>query len=133
MKTSNPVYLVVAAVFRHEGRVLIARRGPGQRHAGKWEFPGGKVEKGETLQQALERELNEEFAIRAVVGPEVARTSHDYPAFSIELVACPVLSYEGDLRLNRHTAIEWVEPPRLLEWDLSAADVAIARYLSRQK
>ncbi|TPW19804.1 MAG: 7,8-dihydro-8-oxoguanine triphosphatase, partial [Elusimicrobia bacterium] len=65
---------VCAGVILRSGGVLLARRAPGRRHAGQWEFPGGRVEPGESPQAALKRELREELGIEAVVGEEVTRT-----------------------------------------------------------
>src|SRR3974377_107901 len=69
----NRSLIVVAGVLHRDGMVLIGKRMAGARHALKWEFPGGKVEAGETPKQALVRELREELGIEAVVGPEIAR------------------------------------------------------------
>ena len=78
---------VVAALIERDGMVLICQRKAGQRHAGKWEFPGGKVEPDEDFTTALERELFEELAIKATVGDEVARYQYTYPGRSpIQLI-----------------------------------------------
>ncbi len=73
MREAGTVMTVVAAVIERGGKVLICQRRANERHALKWEFPGGKVEKGESLTQALERELNEELGITALIGPEIKR------------------------------------------------------------
>ncbi|MBV8902390.1 MAG: (deoxy)nucleoside triphosphate pyrophosphohydrolase, partial [Acidobacteriia bacterium] len=81
MKKRLPL-LVSAAIIHRNGRVLVGQRRKADRHALKWEFPGGKVELGETPQQALVRELREELKIEAKVGTELARYEHDYPSGS---------------------------------------------------
>jgi mutator protein MutT len=123
---SRTPVVVVAAVMVRGSSVLLARRGPGQRHAGKWEFPGGKVEAGETGEEALRRELNEEFGIDCVVGERVTVSRHRYPDFDIALHAYKVDSFHGDLELRRHSQIEWVPVADLCRFDLSDADVAVA-------
>ena len=70
--------IVVAAVIERDGRILIGQRKVGQRHALKWEFPGGKVEPGEAPTDALRRELEEELAIQAEIGPELADYEYAY-------------------------------------------------------
>jgi 8-oxo-dGTP diphosphatase len=121
---------VVAALFVRQGRVFLARRAPGQRHAGKWEFPGGKIEVGESPAAALARELHEELGVEAEVGELVAETVHEYAHFTIRLMALRVLSWKGELRLHKHDRFAWVLPGDLAAFDLSDADVAIARELS---
>jgi 16S rRNA (cytosine1402-N4)-methyltransferase len=121
---------VCAGVILRSGAVLLARRAPGRKHAGKWEFPGGRVEPGETPQAALVRELREELGIEATVGAEAARTRHVYDFGEIELIAFLVPKYEGEFKLVDHDQLKWVEARRLLEFDLAPADVPIAEVLA---
>ena len=93
---------VVAAVIERDGRILIGRRTARQSHALQWEFPGGKVEPGETPEQALARELEEELAIGGAGGPEIARYEYTYPGkepilliFFLRVVLAP--QREGDV------------------------------------
>src|SRR5579871_1876950 len=88
---------VVAAILERNGRILIGRRRPEQSHPLKWEFPGGKVEPGETPEQALARELEEELGIRGAAGPEIMRYRYTYPGKDpIQLIFFRVISFEGE-------------------------------------
>ncbi len=124
---------VCAAVILRSGKVLLARRRPGLRHAGMWEFPGGRVEPEETPAAALTRELREELGIEAVVGAEFARCRHAYDFGEIELIALLVSSFTGDLKLIDHDQVAWVEARRLLEYDLAPADIPIAKALAAHR
>jgi 8-oxo-dGTP diphosphatase len=78
---------VTAAIVRQAGKILLARRPAGAHLAGCWEFPGGKIEEGETPEQCLARELQEEFAVQADVGQFVASSHFQYDSMKIELLA----------------------------------------------
>jgi 8-oxo-dGTP diphosphatase len=115
---------VTAAVLEKDGRVLIARRKRGDRLADKWEFPGGKLEEGETPELCLRRELQEELGIDVVVGGFVGRSCHRYPHGEIELLAY------RDFQLHDHEEIRWVSPADLASHDFSAADIPIVKLLT---
>jgi (d)CTP diphosphatase len=99
---------VVCAVVVDADRILLVRRPPGGRHGDLWEFPGGKVEAGETHTQALARELEEELGIRADVGSRVAEAEDD----AIRLVAYRIERFRGAIDLRVHGAQRWVAPSR---------------------
>jgi 8-oxo-dGTP diphosphatase len=122
---------VTAAVMEKHGRVLIARRKRGDRMENKWEFPGGKLERGETPEACLRREMREEFGIDVAVGPLVGRSLHAYPHGKIDLMAYRVTHLSGEFRLHDHEEILWVRPGDLKSYDFSAADVPIAAILMR--
>ena len=120
---------VAIAIIMRENRVFVARRANIEKLLGYWEFPGGKVEEGETLQQCLDRELNEELGIITKSGEVITKTIFEYEHGAFEIVAlkCEIIS--GDIELRVHDKIEWVEVDRLLELNLLPADVEIAEYL----
>ncbi|MCU0606985.1 MAG: (deoxy)nucleoside triphosphate pyrophosphohydrolase [Candidatus Edwardsbacteria bacterium] len=121
---------VAAAIALRAGRVLLARRRQGESNQGCWEFPGGAVRKGETPQQALEREIFEELGVKATAGPVFARNEHRYPGGAIMLVAVRAELESADFKLTDHDLTEWVPLEKLLEYDLSPADIPIARKLT---
>ena len=113
---------VTAAIIERDGMVLVARRPPGGRHPGSWEFPGGKVEPGESTRECLAREIKEEMGIAVVVGEELARVRHAYPDLAIDLLAFRCVIAEGepaDIGCDIHA---WVEPGSLGEYDLLPPD-----------
>ena len=120
---------VVAAAVAQGGRVLMVRRAPGQKLEGKWEFPGGKREPGESLSESLARELHEEFAVDCRIGRELIRSRYRYEQITINLVAFETVLCEEPRILKDHDCIQWVPLASLLEYELSAADLPVARYL----
>jgi 8-oxo-dGTP diphosphatase len=124
-----PVVRVTCAVIIREGKVFAARRGPRSKQPLKWEFPGGKVEPGETDEQCLLRELAEELRIRVRIEGRLPAHIHHYPEFTIELI--PFLCA---LEQDGHTVIEhhetaWLDPGELPDMDWTAADVPLAVYV----
>lgn len=113
---------VTAAIIERRGKVLIARRKTGGAQAGKWEFPGGTVEPGETPEQGLARELAEELGIQCRVGEFLASGCAPGPGSSIELLVFRVRDYEGTVRPVVHQEVRWVLPQDLASYDLAEAD-----------
>lgn len=114
---------VVAGILEQDGKILIAQRKDGARHALKWEFPGGKVEKGESPREALARELNEELGIQAVVGRELTRYEFAYPrGATILLIFLEVKRYGGELRNGIFEQIRWEERANLPGYDFLDGD-----------
>lgn len=118
---------VTAAIIIDKQRVFLAQRPAGDPLAGKWEFPGGKIEPGETPEQCLARELHEEFGIHATVGRFFCESRFAYPKGVIHLLAFLVHSCIGEFQLHAHGALAWVAPEELMDRDLSPADIPIAR------
>src|SRR5512135_13956 len=106
---------VTAAVIERDGRVLVARRGPGQRFAGLWEFPGGKLEDGETPRSGLERELGEELGIRVRAGRFLCAVPYQGPALSLELLVFRAVLISGELRPVDHDQVRWLRPAEMDE------------------
>jgi 8-oxo-dGTP diphosphatase len=124
--------LVSAAVIVRGSEILVGQRRRGDRHAYKWEFPGGKVEAGETPQEALERELREELNIESKVGEEIARYRHEYPnGASVVLVFYAVREFEGDPSCRAFEQIQWVERASLPKLDFLDGDFDFVRRLAR--
>ncbi len=117
---------VTAAVIVQGGRVLIARRRPGEKLAGMWVFPGGKVERGETLEDCLARELREELGLIVSVGPVLAESIYHYEHGSIRLVAMQTVVRDGTINLSVHDRAEWVYLRDLTSFSLAPADIPIA-------
>ena len=118
---------VVAGVLERDGKILICRRRRDQAHPLKWEFPGGKVEAGESPESALARELREELGIEATIGPEVMRYEFAYPEKQpILLIFLPVANWRGDVQNRIFEAMVWESPDSLAGYDFLEGD---ARFL----
>ena len=120
---------VTAGIFLKEKRVLLMRRAPGQNAAGGWEYPGGKIEPGETGEQCLRRELREELCIDAEIGAKVAESTFTTDEKVIHLHAYHVTQYAGEIQLTVHDQMEWVPLEALLDHDQLPADYLISRTL----
>jgi len=120
---------VVAAFLVHEDKVLIARRKAPPRLAGRWEFPGGKVEPGEAPEECLAREMMEEFGIAVEVGAFVAAGIHEQADRSFHIRAYRATWLSGQLVPVAHDRCAWARPDTLLNYDLLPADVDLARAL----
>ena len=119
---------VVAAILEREGRVLIGRRQPAQAHPQKWEFPGGKVEPGESPPQALTRELEEELGIREAAGEEIARYEYTYPGRApITLFFFRITSYQGEPRNLIFHEMRWESRESLGRFDFVEGDLPFLR------
>jgi 8-oxo-dGTP diphosphatase len=125
------VVKVAAAVIEDEtGRILVARRGPGGRLAGRWEFPGGKLEPGEDAPDALRREILEELGLEIRVGEFLLAVPHESPEQAIVLLAYRASRLGGALRLTDHDAVRWTAPGELTGLDLAEPDKVIAGRLA---
>jgi len=116
---------VTAAIIIKENRVLIAKRAPGENLAGKWEFPGGKIELGETPQECLKREIREELEIEIDVLELFGESIYVYQSGTIKLMAFRCQWISGDFRLNVHSRIEWVTRLELNLYDFAPADIPL--------
>ena len=117
---------VTAAIIIRDQKVLLTRRGPSEKLAGYWEFPGGKIEDEETLEDCLRRELSEELGVDAVIGEVVAESEYHYDHGSFLLVGMYASLLSDDLKLTVHDRAEWVPVEDLISYNLAPADVPIA-------
>jgi len=125
---------VVAAVIERDNLILIGQRKPRGRHALKWEFPGGKVEPGEGLRAALQRELREELGIAAQIGDEIERYDFTYRPESVtRLVFFKVTDFAGEPQNLDFAQIAWVERARLPDYDFLEGDVEFVRRLASER
>jgi 8-oxo-dGTP diphosphatase len=121
-KAGRTIRVVAALLQRDDGKVLITQRRPQAFMPLKWEFPGGKVEPGESDQQALARELKEELDIQVQVGEHFMGLKHEYPDFEVDfqVYACSIIS--GDLRKLAVNDYRWVAVSDLETFEFPPAD-----------
>lgn len=125
------VLVVAAALVDSDGRVLIAQRPEGKQLAGQWEFPGGKVEHGETPETALIRELQEELGItvrQACLAPFVF-ASHTYESFHLLMPLYLIRRWEGEPEAREHKALKWVRPNDMRNYEMPPADLPLVAWL----
>ncbi|MCB1581355.1 MAG: (deoxy)nucleoside triphosphate pyrophosphohydrolase [Rhodospirillales bacterium] len=127
-----PIILVTAAaLINPRGEIFIARRPEGKPMAGLWEFPGGKVDEGETPEFALMRELEEELGIetRPTCYHPIAFASHSYDDFHLLMPLFACRKWRGDITLNEHQDGAWVKPVDMLDYPMPAADLPLVTTL----
>ena len=128
----TPLLLVAAAaLIDADGRVLICQRPEGKQLAGLWEFPGGKLEPGETPEACLIRELEEELGI-AVTGACLAPfvfASHSYEAFHLLMPLYLLRRWDGVATAREHAALKWVRPAQLTDYAMPPADGPLCAWL----
>jgi A/G-specific adenine glycosylase len=129
-KKPIPHYLVAAAVIHRGEKVLIARRPSKGLLGGLWEFPGGKVESGETLPEALRREIREELAAEIAVGDEIGMYKHAYTHFRVTLHAFESTLTGGEPVALEASELAWVEPEKLGEYPMGKIDRMISNDLA---
>lgn len=119
---SRVVHVAVGVIVRADGAILIAKRPDNTHQGGLWEFPGGKVEREETLFDALKRELQEELAIVVVATEPLIKIRHDYGDKVVLLDVHKVTDFSGQPQGNEGQPIQWVAPESLHEYDFPAAN-----------
>ena len=116
---------VTAAIILKDNKVLIAQRSPHVKLANKWEFPGGKIEPGETPQECLKREIREELDVDIEVLDFFAESMYEYHSGTIKLMAYWCQWISGDFTLNVHSQIAWVNRHELELYDFAPADIPL--------
>ena len=132
MEKNYGVRRVIAGVIERDGLFLIAQRAKRDEHYGVWEFPGGKVEVGETDKECLVRELFEEFGIHASVGDFLCESTFTSGEKKVTLAAYHVCSYAGEFALNDHLQIKWVSATELDDYTFPHPDATIIRTIREQ-
>jgi len=131
MPGGRPRLIVVAAVIERDGQVLVCQRKRTDSHPLKWEFPGGKLEPGESPAAALQRELEEELAVQARIGDEIARYEYRYDSRPpILLIFFRVTQFQGDITNQVFEEIRWEKFAALPEYDFVAGDTEFVRKLA---
>ena len=131
MDPERKIINVVGAAIVTNGTVLCAQRGPGKSLAGYWEFPGGKVEAGETLPQALQRECMEELAVKLDVRDRFMQVEHKYPDIFIRLTLFHCVISEGVPQALEHNALRWIHPSETKNFTFCPADADILKEIDR--
>ena len=120
---------VTAAILEKDGHIIIAQRKSSDHLSGKWEFPGGKIEPGETPEKCLARELKEEFDIEVAIGEFLGTNIHHYDHISIELMAYRASWIAGAISMNDHKAYNWVTIDQLSDYEFAPADIPFVEML----
>lgn len=133
IRPSPPAVPVAAGLVFRGGHLLLARRPEGSHLAGLWEFPGGKLEPGESFEQALQRELMEELGVRVTVGYSIFEITHEYPTKTIHLRFFLCSIEHGEPQPLGCAELVWVERAGLTSYTFPQADDALIRILSDPK
>lgn len=123
---------VVGAALVRDGKLLAARRGGDMELPGMWEFPGGKIEDGETHQQALARELSEELQCEVLVGAHIDTTEYEYEFGIVTLSVYHCTLVSGEPQVTEHAEIRWLAPDELDEVKWAPADVPAVRWIQSE-
>jgi 8-oxo-dGTP diphosphatase len=117
--------IVTCAIIIKENKILVTQRSDRMKLPLKWEFPGGKVEKGESLENCLLREINEELHINIRIDRKLSPNNHDYGGYTIQLNPFIASFISGDIILSEHTDFKWLTKSELLSIDWAPADIPI--------
>ena len=118
---------VACAIIEQNGTALAAQRSAAMSLPLKWEFPGGKIESGETAEECLIRELREELGVSVFIGSALTPATHSYPDFTVTLYPYTCRLTGGTVTMYEHHALKWVEPQQMPELDWAAADLPVIR------
>ena len=120
---------VTAAILTKDGLFFIAKRKKADKLANKWEFPGGKIENGETAEECLKREIEEELRIKVRIGDFFGESIYQYPQGAIQLLAYWVYWESGSIELMAHDEYKWVSLRELDYYDFAPADIPLVKKL----
>lgn len=118
---------VACAIIEQDGKVLAAQRSAAMSLPLKWEFPGGKIESGESPQECLNRELHEELGVSVCIASALSPATHAYTDFIVTLYPFICRIAGGSITMHEHHALKWVEPQQMQELDWAAADLPVIR------
>ncbi|SMC16465.1 8-oxo-dGTP diphosphatase [Clostridium acidisoli DSM 12555] len=119
---------VVAAIIKHEDKIFVTRRSYGE-FENLWEFPGGKVEEGETKEEALIREIKEELELNINVDTYLTTVEYDYSTFHLIMHCYICTKYYGQLKLNAHNDAKWIDIKEAKQFDWVPADIQVVKKL----
>ena len=132
-KDSKKVLKVTGAIIQNGNKFLICRRGPNEKAAGFWEFPGGKLEQNETLESCILRELKEELEIDAVVGDLFDHYIYETSEILYDLYFFKVLKFKGTIKLTVHDRLKWVELKDFSYYNFLPGDGPLIKKLKKNK
>ena len=125
----SKAFSIVAAIIRRDDQILITKRPDHVHLAGLWEFPGGKVESGESLEAALHREIREELGVEITVDREFFSVAHEYPDKSVHLHFFDCTILRGEPQPLEVADLRWVKTAELVDFEFPPADVELIRRL----
>jgi 8-oxo-dGTP diphosphatase len=130
---SKKMKRVTAAILIKDTKILIAKRKADDRQANKWEFPGGTVEKNESPEKCLKREMQEEFGIEVSVGRFLGESTYHYDHGSIKLLVYLTYLVSGKLAPKDHSEFQWVSTQQLSDYDFAPADIPFVEKLQNRE
>jgi mutator protein MutT len=132
--TNSPKFTgkIAVAIMEHNGKYFIAQRSKKDSYENLWEFPGGKQEEGETIQECLKRELHEELGIDATVGEYICNNFFEYNGIKFEILAFKVKSFVGTIHLKEHKAMKWVSVEELDQYNFPSTNLVFIKAIKKQ-
>ena len=125
----TPIRVCCAIIYFQDNKILAVQRGSTMRHEGKWEFPGGKIETGESEETCIKREIMEELGIEIEITGKLVPNIHQYENFAIELIPFVARHISGNIHLKEHSKYLLLDKSQLMDLDWAEADIPIARTL----